>query len=153
MSSCIDLIIASEYRLEREAIVELLVSEIDVEVIAQASSTMDIKRLILSKTKADILIIDIDKSNFNLLEILRLIKENTPSLKVLLLTSAYDEDKILRAICLGCLGYIRKNSNALELINSIRALTKSEVWIERRLMAKVVSKFSLIYIQRSSPIV
>jgi DNA-binding NarL/FixJ family response regulator len=49
------------------------------------------------------------------------------------------------AIFAGCLGYISKNASATELAKSVRALTRSEVWIERKLMSKVILRMSDFY--------
>jgi len=143
------IIVASDYTLEREAIVKLLVSERDLEIIAQAKSTRDVKRLVLNKTKADILVLDIHMSNLEIGGLMKLIKENIPELKVHLLTENTDEIKLIEAICAGCVGYISKNATVLEFIKSIQSIRNSEVWIQRSLMAKVISKSSQFYVGHS----
>jgi DNA-binding NarL/FixJ family response regulator len=62
---------------------------------------------------------------------------------VLLLTEKYNEERIVEAICAGSLGYVLKSASASELIRSVRALINGEVWIERKMMAKVIFKLSL----------
>jgi DNA-binding NarL/FixJ family response regulator len=143
-------ILAIEYALEREAMIKLLTSEKDLEVIAQASSTNDIKEILNSAIAGDILILDADMSCLDVFRFMKLIKEKSPRLKVLLLTSEYDLERIMRAIFAGCLGYISKNASATELAKSLRALTRSEVWIERKLMSKVILRFSDFYINTLS---
>jgi NarL family two-component system response regulator LiaR len=136
------LILACEYALDREALSNILASEDDLEIVAQVSRSRDIEKLISSKIKADLLILDIDMPYLDLLSTLRLIREKTPALIVLLLLEKYDENRIIEAICAGSLGYILKSTSASELIRSIRALINGEAWIERKIMAKVISKFS-----------
>jgi DNA-binding NarL/FixJ family response regulator len=136
------IILACEYALDREALSNILNSENDLEIVAQLSRARDIEKLILSKIEADLLILDLDMPYLDLLGTLRLIREKTPDLIVLLLVERYDEDRIIEAICAGSLGYILKSASASELIRSIRALINGEAWIERKIMAKVISKFS-----------
>jgi DNA-binding NarL/FixJ family response regulator len=81
--------------------------------------------------------------HLDLLEILRLIRKKAPTLIVLLLTEKYNEERIVGAICAGSLGYVLKSASASELIRSVRALINGEVWIERKMMAKVIFKLSL----------
>ncbi len=138
----ISLIVASEYALNREAICKVLASEKDIRIVAQASSSNDVERIIKNQIKASILILDIDMVNLNLLKTLSLIKTKIPSLNVLLLTTKYDEKKIIQAICHGSLGYILNSADSSELIRSIRALMNGEVWIQRKMMAKVIYEFS-----------
>jgi DNA-binding NarL/FixJ family response regulator len=143
-------ILAIEYALEREAMIKLLTSEKDLEVIAQASSTNDIKEILNSAIAGDILILDADMRCLDVFRFMKLIKEKSPRLKVLLLTSEYDLERFMGAIFAGCLGYISKNASATELAKSLRALTRSEVWIERKLMSKVILRFSDFYIHTLS---
>lgn len=137
------LILACEYALDREAIFNILASEENIEIVAEIPRPRDIERLILSQTKAELLILDIDMFHLDLLEILRLIRKKAPALIVLLLTEKYNEERIAEAICAGSLGYVLKSASASELIRSVRALINGEVWIERKMMAKVISRFSL----------
>jgi NarL family two-component system response regulator LiaR len=136
-------ILACEYALDREAILNILASEEDIEIVAEIPRPRDIERLILSQIKAEVLILDIDMFYLDLLEILRLIRKKAPTLIVLLLTEKYNEERIVEAICAGSLGYVLKSASASELIRSVRALINGEVWIERKMMAKVIFKLSL----------
>jgi NarL family two-component system response regulator LiaR len=136
-------ILACEYALDREAILNILASEEDIEIVAEIPRPRDIERLILSQIKAEVLILDIDMFHLDLLEILRLIRKKAPTLIVLLLTEKYNEERIVEAICAGSLGYVLKSASASELIRSVRALINGEVWIERKMMAKVIFKLSL----------
>lgn len=143
MSNYRRVILACEYALDREAILNILASEEDIEIVAEIPRPRDIERLILSQIKAEVLILDIDMFHLDLLEILRLIRKKAPTLIVLLLTEKYNEERIVEAICAGSLGYVLKSASASELIRSVRALINGEVWIERKMMAKVIFKLSL----------
>jgi len=129
--------------LDREAIFNILTSEEGIEIVAQITKPRDIERLVLGQLKADLLVLDMDMFSLDLLGVLRLIREKAPTLIVLLLVERYDEKRILEAVCAGSLGYILKSTSASELIKSIRALINGEAWVERKMMAKVISRFSL----------
>jgi NarL family two-component system response regulator LiaR len=129
--------------LDREAIFNILASEEGIEIVAQITKPRDIERLILGQVQADLLVLDMNMFNLDLVGILRLLREKSPSLIVLLLVEKYDEKRIFEAVCAGSLGYILKSTSASELIKSIRALINGEAWIERKMMAKVISRFSL----------
>lgn len=140
MKENIRLIVACEYTLYIEAISRVLVSEGDIEIVAKASKVIEIKEAI--QTKADLLLLDMDMTGLNALKMLNLIRKKNPDLGVLLFTVRNDVEKIVNALCAGALGYISKSANAGELTKSIRALVQGEVWIPRKIMAKVISKFS-----------
>ncbi|MER3445409.1 MAG: hypothetical protein C4291_00605 [Candidatus Dadabacteria bacterium] len=142
MTEKIKLIVACEYALYIDAISRVLASEGDIEIVAEASKAAEVKRAV-RETKADLLLLDVDMAKLNALEVLSLVRKKNPGLGVLLfIMRDYDEEKVKGAICAGALGYILKNANAEELIKSIRALVQGEVWIPRKMMAKVISNFS-----------
>lgn len=142
MTEKIRLIVACEYALYREAISRVLASEGDIEIAAEASEVMELKRTI-KQTEANLLLLDMDMTDLNTPEVLSVVREKNPVLGVLLFVMRYeDEKRIVEAICAGALGYILKSTNTGELIKSIRALVQGEVWIQRKMMAKVILKFS-----------
>ena len=149
MTDQIRIIVAYEYTLYREAIRKVLDSEQDIEIVAEASKPMEIRRVI-RQTKAELLLLDMDMNDLDTPQVLSLIRRKNPGLGVLLFTMRYDERRIVEAICAGSLGYILKSASTSELIRSIRALIGGEVWIQRKMMAKVISKFSS-YIALNNP--
>ena len=140
MTEKIKLIIGCEYALYREAISRVLAPEGDIEIVDEASNMTEAKRAI--QTEADLLLLDMDMDGLNAPEVLSLIREKNPDLGVLLFMGRYDEERIIDAPLAGALGYISKSADTGELIKSIRALVQGEVWIQRKMMAKVISKFS-----------
>jgi DNA-binding NarL/FixJ family response regulator len=148
MSDRIKLIVACEYALHREAISKILDSEQEIEIVAEASNPLEITEAV-RQTNAAVLLLDMDMNNLDTPKTLRLIRRSNPGLRVLLFAMRYDEKKIVEAICAGSLGYILKSASAPELIKSIRTLARGEVWIQRKVMAKVISSF-LFYIKDSA---
>ncbi len=142
MNEKVKLIVASEYTLYREAIHSVLAYEGDIAIVAEASNMIEICRAV-GQAKADLLLLDTDMHGLNAPLVLNLIREKNPDLAVLLfLMGSDDENSIVEAICAGALGYILKTVDTAELIKSIRAIVNGEVWIQRKMMAKVISKFS-----------
>ncbi|MGE5443754.1 MAG: response regulator transcription factor [Ignavibacteriales bacterium] len=132
MTEKIKLIIACEYKLYREAISRVLASEEDIEIVAEASNTTEVKRA-MRQTKADLLLLDMEMDGLNAPEVLSLIRKKNPHLGVLLFMGRYGEEKIMDALCAGAMRYILKSTNTGELIKSIRALVQGEVWIQRKM--------------------
>jgi two-component system, NarL family, response regulator DegU len=142
MTEKIRLIVACEYTLYREAISRVLLPEGDIEIVAEASRVIEVKRAV-RQTRANLLLLDMDMTELNAPEVLSLVREKNPDLGVLLFIMRNDDEKrIVEAICAGALGYILKSTNAAELTKSIRVLVQGEVWIPRKMMAKVISTFS-----------
>jgi len=79
MTENIRLIIGCEYALYREAISRVLASERDIEIVAEASNPTEVKRAI-RQTEADLLLLDMDMTEFNAPEVLSLIRKKNPDL-------------------------------------------------------------------------
>ena len=120
MMEKIRLIVACEYTLYREAISKVLAPEGDIEIVAEASDMIEVKRAI-RQTEADLLLLDIDIAKLNTIEVLSLIKKERPNLGVLLFIMRDYDEKIANAICTGEMGYIPKSADTGELIKSIKA--------------------------------
>ena len=76
--------------------------------------------------KPDVLCIDIFMQECDGLEATRLIKAIIPGCKVILLTSAEDDESLGEAIKSGALGYLLKGLRATELFDLLASLERGE---------------------------
>ncbi|MBK7871683.1 MAG: response regulator transcription factor [Saprospiraceae bacterium] len=81
----------------------------------------EVKRL-----KPNIVLLDIRMPNVNGLEGLNIIKKNFESVKVLMLTDFNDDKYILKAIQLGCDGYMLKGELPFGLEKALKIITDGE---------------------------
>lgn len=86
------------------------------------------------------------------LELIKKMKEYYPSIKILVLTTFYDQKNIASAVVNGADGYLLKDSGKETIINGIKNLLKGQSILDNRVMqelSKIVSrpdnKSELIY--------
>jgi DNA-binding NarL/FixJ family response regulator len=140
MKSTINLMLVISSSLLREGIHKILEPEKDIEVIAEALTNLEIIPLIEQK-KPDVLFIDTALPNVDVGKILESIKEKSAETKVILLLYASDEEVIIGAISSGVHGYLKNTSNPAQFIQAIRAVVKDEIWTERKILTKVLTRF------------
>lgn len=81
--------------------------------------------IILKNEKLDLIIIDINFSNFDSLAIIRKIKESTnyQHIPIIILTAKHDNKKIIDIVHLGASDFIHKPFNVVDLLNRINNVT------------------------------
>jgi Response regulator containing a CheY-like receiver domain and an HTH DNA-binding domain len=72
-------------------------------------------------------------------EILESIRQKSTETKVLLLLHTPDEEVIIDAIYSGARGYLTSALNAMEFIQAIRAVSKDKIWVEIKVITKILS--------------
>jgi DNA-binding NarL/FixJ family response regulator len=85
---------------------------------ASASDLYD--KLKFTNERPDILLLDLGLPRRDGLEVLKDIRSIMPDVKVLILTSFDDREKVYRAICNGASGYLLKTSDPDDILNGIR---------------------------------
>jgi len=121
MPNTIRLIITDDHNLFIDGLKLLLKDEQDVEVAEIANDGKELLK-ILSGTRADIVLLDINMPNLNGLDTARIIKQNHPQVKIILLSTYNDEHLIEKAKKLGANGYLLKTTNKEELLQTIKLL-------------------------------
>jgi len=91
----------------------------DIEVIACAGNGME-ALLLCEKLAPDLVLMDIAMPDCDGIEGTRLIKEKYNNIKVIILTTFIDEEKISQAIKNGADGYVLKDISTAELITTIK---------------------------------
>ncbi len=91
----------------------------------------------------DIIIMDIQMPGLSGLDALRLIKAEMPQIKVVMLTISEDDEDLFQAVKFGASGYLLKNTNAKELINTISALENDEIPLSSGLASKLLREYKI----------
>jgi two-component system, NarL family, response regulator DegU len=121
--STVELILADDHALFREGLAQILSSESDLAVIAQVSSG----REVLNKLKSclvDVVIMDVTMPDMDGIEATRIILEQYPTVKVLVLSAHEDRESLFAAIEAGAKGYLIKDTEPEELARAIRIVAK-----------------------------
>lgn len=93
---------------------------------------------VVAETDPDIVLMDVRMPGMNGVESTRLIKEQYPETRVLMLTTFDDDQYVIEALRLGAVGYLLKNMPPFELISAIRAVYEGGVLISAQVANKLV---------------
>jgi len=99
----------------------------------------------LEKARAlepDLILMDIYMPGGDGLTATRRIKEEMPSVKIVMLTISEEDQKLFEAIKSGADGYLLKKMRAQEFLEMLRGVSRGEAPISRAMAAKILAEFS-----------
>ena len=124
------IIIADDDALIREGLKVLLELEEDLNVAGVAANGQEAFEL-CRKTGPDVVLMDIRMPVMDGVLGTKLIKQHFKDIKVIILTTFKDEEYIKEAMKNGAEGYILKNQSSDSIIESIRAVMKGNIVLEK----------------------
>jgi len=136
-STAIKTIIACSHSLYGSGVSAILSEDRNIDVASIVSNLIDLIES-SKQYKFDILLLDVDLKGLNLNKILELVKKSKNAKVILLIDDNYSENLLINGIRSGIRGYVDKNIDPSELIESVNAVYNGELWAERKLMGKVV---------------
>jgi two-component system invasion response regulator UvrY len=135
----IRLLIADDHPVVREGLKRIIADRSDMRVAAEAADGNEA----LEKTKRciiDVALLDVSMPGVGFLETLRRLKEESPDMRVLVL-SIYPEDHYaIRALRAGADGYLTKDHSPAELADAIRCVYAGRQYVSDSLAEKLSSE-------------
>jgi two-component system, NarL family, response regulator DegU len=136
----INVALADDHVLFRQALRHLLDSEPDIEVIGEASDGRAIQTLV-DDNQPDVILMDINMPGIDGVTATRELKTQLPDLRIIILTMFSEDGHVIRAIRAGADAYLLKNSESSKVVEAIRAVDRGESIIEPQLASKLLSEF------------
>ena len=140
MNDFIRVMIADDYEIIVQGIKRVLEDEKDIKVIAVASQGNDVLPQVIS-LKPDVLLLDMNMPSSNGLTILKQMKEENSSSRVIILTIDNSSEIIEAAIDAGADGYVLKESTTSEIVEAIRTVHKGQKYLDKSLMQWMFQKY------------
>jgi len=134
----IRIILADDHHIVRSGIRQLLESEDDLQVLAEAGDGEEAQALI-EKHKPDVAVLDIQMPKASGIEVTRWVRAHFPEVGVLILT-AYDDDPYVMAVLqAGANGYVLKTAQADDLIQAVRDVNEGKSALDPTITRKLMS--------------
>ncbi|RKN66041.1 response regulator [Paenibacillus ginsengarvi] len=135
------IVIAEDHPLFRSGVRNLLKTTDDLEVVGEAVSGEEALALV-EQLKPDLVLMDIRMPGMNGIEATRVIKEKYPATEVLILTMFRDDQSVFTAMRVGAKGYILKDSDEEELLQSIRMVGNGRAVFSSDIAGRMMNYFS-----------
>ena len=122
------ILLADDHAVLRTGLRLLIDSQPDMTVVGEATNG-DEARLRAHGLQPDIVLMDISMPGMGGLEAMRLIKQDSPKVRILVLTMHEDEGYLRRALANGAVGYVPKSAVDVEVLSALRAVARGGVYI------------------------
>ncbi|MFW6115718.1 MAG: response regulator [Chloroflexota bacterium] len=140
MSADIRILIADDHAVVREGLRALIDTEPGMDLVGEAADGLEA----VEKCRAlspDVILLDLVMPRQGGIEAIREIKQENPAVRILVLTSFAEDEKVFPAIKAGAHGYLLKDSSPQELLQAVRDTYRGEPsmhpTIARRLMREI----------------
>ncbi len=134
-------LIVDDHPMMRQGLAQLIEHEPDLAICGEADTAGQCLAL-MSKSKPDLLVLDLSLPDKNGLELLKDVQAMHPGLPTLVF-SMHDEtiyaERVLRA---GGRGYIMKQEGGKKLVQAIRQILSGQVYVSEKMAAKILEVFS-----------
>jgi NarL family two-component system response regulator LiaR len=121
----IRVMLVDDHVVVRNGLADFLLAFDDLELAGEASSGEEAV-LKCGKVQPDVVLMDLVMEGMDGAEATSAIREASPEIQVIALTSYKEEDLVQRAIKAGAIGYLLKNVTAKELADAIRSAHRGE---------------------------
>jgi len=119
------ILVADDQPLFRSAIATLIEEQDDLTVIGEADNGLDAVEK-AHRLPVDLVVMDVEMPVMDGLEATRLIREQLPAVKVVMLTVSLDSEHLFDAIRFGAHGYLLKDLRPEQLYDMIRSVIRDQ---------------------------
>jgi DNA-binding NarL/FixJ family response regulator len=135
----IGLVLADDHPIVLDGLEQLFHAEEDFKVLARCRSGEETLEAVLTH-QPDVLVLDIRMPGMDGLGVLRAMKKEKLSTRVVLLAAALDENETMEAIRLGVKGVVLKEMAPRLLVQCVRKAHAGEQWLEKRSFGLLLEK-------------
>lgn len=130
--------IADDHALVRDGLRQILERAGKFQVVAEAADGSQVLALV-RESSPRVLLLDLSMPGRNGLELIRLLRDEHPALRILVLTMHSEDQYIVRAFQAGAAGYLTKDSAANELVTAIERVANGETYVSQAIAGKLAT--------------
>jgi two-component system response regulator NreC len=135
----IRVILADDHSVVRRGLRQVLESEGDFEIVAEAADVESAQRCVRGH-RPDVLVLDLNMPGGSSLDAVPVLRAECPETQIVILTMQSEPAYARRALSDGALGYVLKDAADEELVEAIRLAASGESYLNPRLGARVASE-------------
>jgi DNA-binding NarL/FixJ family response regulator len=119
-------LLADDHTITREGTRMLLANEDDLEIVGEAVDGEEAVEL-TQQLRPDVLLLDISMPKVNGVQVAQQLSQNSPDVRIVVLTG-YDNEQYARALVrLGVRGYLPKSASSRDLVDALRVVARGGV--------------------------
>lgn len=136
----ITLIIVDDHPIVVEGLRTTLMDAEDIDILGDASDDTELFALLKEK-EPDIILLDITLPSLSGIEITQILSEQSPGIKVIILSANVDPHLVSSAIAAGAKGYLAKNARRDELLEAIRSVHQGRDFLGGKISEEIIRNY------------
>jgi two-component system, NarL family, response regulator DevR len=136
--STLPVFLLDDHDIVRKGVRALLESEGDVEIVGEASTLADARRLV-PELRPRVLVLDIVLPDGSGADFCRELATLSPETRALVLTSQESEESIVQAMHAGAVGYVLKQVEGTSLLSAVRTVARGHSLIDPALARRMIN--------------
>jgi two-component system, NarL family, nitrate/nitrite response regulator NarL len=136
----IGILLVDDHAVVRAGLKMLIEGEPEMRIIGEASCRAE--ALSAAAAQPDVILLDLDLGEENGLDFLPDLLQLAPAARIIVLTGVTDSEIHQQAVMLGAMGLVLKAEVTRVLLTAIRKVFAGEAWLNRSMVAKVISEIS-----------
>ncbi len=137
----IRVLLVDDHAIARNGVKLMLEGEADIEIAGEANNARGALSLVRANDY-DVALVDISLQDDNGLDLLRILRNEKPELKVLMLSSYSEDTYGVRALRMGAAGYLNKSVETSTLSAAIRKAAAGRRYVSSAIAEKLVGMVS-----------
>jgi DNA-binding NarL/FixJ family response regulator len=133
----VTVLLADDHPIVRHGLRHLFEDAPDIKIVGEASDGLQAVQL-TEKLKPNVLILDIMMPDLNGLEVLRQVKERSPSTCSIVLSMQSADIYVVEALKAGALGYVLKETGPSELLNAVQQVVGGQRYLSARISERLI---------------
>lgn len=130
-------LLADDHAIIRDGLKQILSDTDDLVVSGEAANGNELMHLVRERNWG-VLVLDISMPGRSGLDLIRMVKDEKPTLPILILSMHHEEQYAVRAIHAGASGYLTKESDSEILVVAIRRVAAGGVYISEKVAELMV---------------
>ncbi len=136
----IKILIVDDHEVVRDGLKNILLSLNNVAIVGEAANGEDSISM-YDSLKPDLVIMDISMPGMNGIEATRIIKENDPNAKILILTMHDNQEYLNQIIRSGAKGFVLKNTDKEELLDAVKTVSNGENFFSKDISKLIIENY------------
>lgn len=132
-------VVADDHALLRQALVEVLRAEPDVEVVGEAADGEEVLGLV-ARRKPDAVVVDAHMPRLGGVDVCLQLAAVAPDVKVIVFTGYDDLDLLESALEAGAKGFVLKSGQPLDVARALRVAQSGQVYIDASLAGALLQR-------------
>lgn len=136
--STLRVFLLDDHDIVRKGVRALLESDEDIEIVGEASTIGDARRLI-PDLRPQVVVLDTQLPDGSGIDLCRDLRTLAPEARTLVLTSQDDEETIVAAMHAGAVGYVLKQVEGTSLLSAVRTIASGHSLVDPALARRMIN--------------